>query len=348
MWVTSAMKLPLSQIRAFEAAARNGSFRAAAAELYVSPSAISHAVQKLEEALGTSLFDRHGRSIRLNTTGSSLVRHVEAAFDEIRTGVELVSQRRPRLLRVHCAPSFAAKWLLPHLNNFLGRHPDIELRVASSAETVDLERDEFDIDIRYGSDPTRGVVSIPLAIETVMPLCSPRLAAAIAAPANLLSLPLIQSEAKSVGWSDWFAANGVTEAATFGLRFDRSFLAVAAAASGLGVALESDLLGAAELRSGVLVAPLAGIATNLACVGHYLTYRGTGSKRRLVQLFVGWILNSLRGDEPMTPDADERAVGAEAAQLRATARADASVPADRFGSDRYSGDAPARRKSSRP
>jgi LysR family transcriptional regulator, glycine cleavage system transcriptional activator len=139
----------LSLLRAFEAAGRTGSFRSAAAELNLSPSAVSHAVRKLEQALGASLFEREGRAVRLSAEGEAMMRHVGRAFEELRRGVELVSTRGPQLLRLHSAPSFAAQWLSPRLAQFLRQHPGIEVRLAASTDYAKFVNDEFDADIVY-------------------------------------------------------------------------------------------------------------------------------------------------------------------------------------------------------
>src|SRR3954449_9509717 len=110
-----ARPLPLSALRAFEAAARTGSFRTAADDLSLTPSAVSHAVRGLEETLGTTLFLRTGRSIRLTDTGRTLMHHVERGFGELLLGIGSISAHKPQLLRVHSAPSFAAQWLPPRL-----------------------------------------------------------------------------------------------------------------------------------------------------------------------------------------------------------------------------------------
>src|SRR6476646_1061881 len=117
--------VPISAIRAFEAAARTGSFRDAANELHLTPSAVSHAIRKLESTLSTVLFERSARSIRLTPAGENLMRHAGSAFDELRRGLEEVAGRGPRLLRVHSAPSFAAQWLAPRLAKFLANEPSV-------------------------------------------------------------------------------------------------------------------------------------------------------------------------------------------------------------------------------
>jgi DNA-binding transcriptional LysR family regulator len=284
---------PLSVLRAFEAAGRTGSFRAAAIELKLSPSAVSHAVRKLERTLGTALFERQGRAVRLSADGEGLMRHVGRAFEELRRGVEIVSTRGPRLLRLHCAPSFATQWLSPRLAKFLAAHPGFEIRLAAGTDYTRFVTDEFDADIVYGHPRQDGLVVLPLGEETVTPLCSPRLARAIKRPADLLGQVLIASDNKQVRWEDWFAANGLAAPAPHGSRFDRSFLALAAAVDGLGVALESTRLAERELRTRRLVAPLAGKSADVRYTGHYLVFPKSARQRSTLRIFVQWMAKEL-------------------------------------------------------
>jgi len=290
----------LSAIRAFEAAARTGSFRAAALELSLSPSAISHAIVALERSLGTALFEREGRTIRLSADGEQLMRHVGNAFEELRRGVDAVTNRGPQLLRLHSAPSFAAQWLSPRLRGFLATNPDINVRLAASTDYASFTSDEFDVDIVYGPPRTEGRVT-PLGEEIVTPICAPVLAGKLREPVDLLKLLLIQSDRKQVRWPDWFAENGIqAPSQQSGMRFDRSFLAIAAAADGLGVALESTRLAERELASGRLVAPLIESANNIRYVGHYLVCQQTGLRRRPVRTFATWMLVELGQPLPDT------------------------------------------------
>ncbi|HQT67817.1 MAG: LysR family transcriptional regulator [Rhodospirillales bacterium 20-60-12] len=286
-------KIPLSFLRAFEAAGRTGSFRAAADELGLTPSAVSHAVRKLEDALGANLFERQPRAIALSSDGEVLLRHVELAFDELRRGLEIVSTRTPRLLRLHCAPSFAAQFLAPRLTLFLAAHRGIDVRLAAATDYARFSNDEFDADIIYGPRVPPGLLSIPLGPETVTALCAPGLAAQIRAPGDLLTQTLIHSDNKMIRWPDWFTANGLRAPPPHGLRFDRSFLAIGAAVDGLGVALESTLLARRELQSGRLVAPLRGIARDIDYVGHHFIYPKTKRSDSLVALFSAWLLAEL-------------------------------------------------------
>lgn len=288
---------PLSLLRAFEAAGRTGSFRAAAAELKLSPSAVSHAVRKLERTLGVALFDRTAGVVRLSADGESLMRHVGRAFEELRRGLEIVSTRGPRLLRLHSAPSFAAQWLTPRLSRFLSENPGVDIRLAAGTDYTRFLTDEFDADIVYGHPRQEGFVVLPLGEETVTPLCSPKLARSIKKPADLMRHILIESDNKQVRWEDWFGANGLTAPAPHGSRFDRSFLAIAMAVDGLGVALESTRLAEREIKSRKLVAPLVGRSTDVRYVGHYLVFPRTAARpRHTLRIFASWLAAELKLD----------------------------------------------------
>ena len=283
----------MSAIRAFEAAGRTGSFRDAANELHLTPSAVSHAIRKLESTLSTVLFERSGRAIRLTPAGENLMRHAGAAFDELRRGLEEVAGRGPRLLRVHSAPSFAAQWLAPRLARFLATDPTIEVRLAANTDYARFTNDDFDLDIVYGLPRVEGVEVISLGEETVTPLCHPTLAANIRKPDDLLKQVLIRSDVKQVQWHQWFMANNISAPPLHGMRFDRSFLAIAMAASGLGVALESTRLAEREIGSGLLVAPLAGRSTDIRYKAHYLTFPRVSRQRRAVRAFADWVASEL-------------------------------------------------------
>ena len=290
----------LSAVRAFEAAARNGSFRAAALELHLSPSAVSHAVMNLEQALGTMLFQRTGRAVRLSPDGETLMRHVGVAFEQLRLGVESVTHRGSQLLRLHSAPSFAAQCLAPRLARFLAANADIGVQLAANTDYPTFGSDEFDAGIVYGPVRGEGLETVSLGEETVTPLCSPQLGTRLRTPEDLFRLVLIQSDRKQVRWPDWLSENGLAAPpGGSGMRFDRSFLAIAAAADGLGVALESTRLAERELASGRLVAPLIGSTRNIRYVGHHLVYPRAGSKRRTVRVFAEWLVAALGDPGPL-------------------------------------------------
>ncbi len=293
--------LPLSALRAFEAAARTGSFRTAADDLGLTPSAVSHAIRGLEQALSTTLFLRTGRSIRLTEAGRTLMRHVERGFGELLLGIGSISAHGPQLLRVHSAPSFAAQWLLPRLRRLLQEVEGLEVRIAAGTDYASFATDEFDVDIVYGmpspdfygASMRQDLIILPLGTEVVTPLCAPALAAKIRAPRDLLRQTLIESETKRVRWPAWFAANGLIAPDPRGSRFDRSFLSLSAAVDELGVALESTRLAQRELSSGRLVRPLRDVCEDVVYTGHWLVFPRPMRYSQSLVLFVGWLAAEL-------------------------------------------------------
>jgi DNA-binding transcriptional LysR family regulator len=295
--------LPLQSLRAFEAAARTGSFRAAATALGLTPSAVSHAVRGLEKLIGASLFARVGRRVELTPAGETLIGYVERGFDELRMGLEGVAARGndAPVLRLHCAPSFATQWLVPRLPRLLSQREGLEVRIAAGTDYSRFITNEFDADILYGRPQAdfygtpghEGVDLMPLCEERITPLCSPEMAAGIAAPADLLTHRLIDSENKKVRWRDWFKVNNLVAPPPRGSRFDRSFIAISAAADGLGIALESTLLAERELKTGRLVCPLKGQWQDVTYVGHFLAYPRSQLRQRPFRLFLDWLRQEL-------------------------------------------------------
>jgi LysR family transcriptional regulator, glycine cleavage system transcriptional activator len=294
------LKVPISTLRVFEAAARWQSFHAAASELNLTASAVSHSIRKMEETLGAVLFERIGRGVSLSSEGQTLMGYTERGFDELQRGLEAVSSHAPRLLRLHSGPSFAAQWLAPRLARFFVQCPDVEVRLSAGVEYARFDTGEFDADIMYGLPRQEGLVVLPLKEETVTPLCAPHIAETIESPTDLLRHPLIQSDNKQVRWPAWFALNGIAVPSTSrGLRFDRSFLAIAVAADGLGIALESTLLAEREISRGRLVAPLSGRSQDIRYVGHHLVYPPPFERRVQLRLFAQWLAREL--DIELTP-----------------------------------------------
>ncbi|UOM32609.1 LysR substrate-binding domain-containing protein [Acuticoccus sp. I52.16.1] len=307
--------ITLSMLRSFEAAARHSSFKSAADELGLSASAISHSVRELEGLLGVRLFRRSGRGVHATMEGIALFNRLAHAFDEIRRGIEDVGQLEPTVLRLHAAPSFALLWLMPRLSAFLEANPKVDVRLSADTDYARFAPDDFDLDIVYGPVRAEGVRAVPLGEETVTPVCAPDLAARIAAPADLLAFPLIQSEQKQVRWDDWLRANGLTQSGSRHLRFDRSFIALSAAERGMGVALESTRLAEEAIGTGRLVAPLAGNGRDIRYVGHSLVVPRAVPMGRATRTFATWLLGALgvvagdvtRGDAPEFGAAGEAA-----------------------------------------
>jgi LysR family glycine cleavage system transcriptional activator len=291
-------KLPsLRSVRAFEAASRLGSFAAAADELHVTASAVSHQIRELEREVGVALFHRVHRAVVLTDMGRRYAERVAEGLGIIEAATRTIERRgKSDILTIHCVPSFAAQWLMPRLSRFSALHPDIDVRLNASVSLVDLAGGEADFDIRYGPFiPASGVTILPLPEETIVVLCSPRLAEGdhpIRHPADLRWHTLIHSELNLVAWREWFRMNDVAGIELErGPRFDRSFMAINAAVDGVGVALESRLLIQSELQTGRLVLPFSLTQPKLVC--HTLAFLKSKAASPKINAFREWLFDEL-------------------------------------------------------
>jgi DNA-binding transcriptional LysR family regulator len=286
-------RIPIGALPAFEAAARNLSFKLAAKDLNLSPSAVSHTITKLERDIGTLLFDRSHSGLRLTSDGLMFQRPVLEAMALLRGAMDVLSSRQSLVLRLHSAPSFAAQWLAPRLNAFLAENPGFEVTISADPKPVRFEQDEFDVDVVYGLNDREGLVIHSLGTVEIQPMCSPEMARRLQSVEDMRRVPLIRSMIKTVSWSDWFRANGSATPPLPSLRFDRSFMAIAAAADGMGVCLEAVKLAERELSSGRLVLPFAGRTVALSEANHFLIYPQRNEARPVVRAFRNWLLAAL-------------------------------------------------------
>lgn len=285
---------PLRSIHAFEAIARLGSVTEAAEELVLTPSALSHRLRRLEDHLGVQLFYRANRRMILTDVGREYLQSVATAFDRIEQASErLVGGMASDMLTVHCPPSFAPAWLLPRINGFMEAYPAIDLRIHASPEPVDFFKTDTDVEIRYGSADWAGLVVFPLMEDSLTPLCAPKVKERIGnldAADALNDVPLIISERAPIGWTEWFRGRSFRRTLNRGLYFDRGYLALQAAAQGLGVALESTIFAEPYLRRGELVRLFEPGYGDMVISGHTLVYPPVYQEVRKIALFRDWIV----------------------------------------------------------
>lgn len=293
-------------LRAFETAARLGSFLLASEELHLTPSAISHQIRGLEAHFGRPLFVRHNRQVELTMEGQRLFTKIAGAFDAIEAACAELAPKsaKSQRLALHCAPSFASKWLGPRLPSFIRKHPSINIHVSASADPVDFARqEELDLAISYGKPlVARGVIAEPLGTEIISALATPRVSSKydLTKSSNPKGLVLIDSAVSPVRWADWFALNGLPPPkAAQRPSFDRGALSVSAAAQGLGFALESTRFAEDELRSGKLVRAGGGSLRDIPREVHFLCYRAVQSEFPKVLAFRRWLLDAIEEREPM-------------------------------------------------
>ncbi|MEM9148395.1 MAG: transcriptional regulator GcvA [Pseudomonadota bacterium] len=289
---------PLNALRAFESAARLLSFKKAAEELHVTPAAISQQVKTLEDALGQKLFRRLPRALILTETGQRALPHLSAGFERLARGVEQMSSASG-VLTVSVAPSFGGRWLVPRLGRFRDIHPEIEVRVDASERVVDLDRDDVDLAIRFGSGDYPGMACDTLFRETASPVCAPSLITAerpLAVPEDLRHHTLLQQwrateQEVSPTWGMWMKAAGVEGVdSEAGPRFSDFAMTVMAALAAQGVALSPRALVEAELADGRLIAPFDDIDGATGEFSYFLVIPEARLRVPKVRAFRTWIL----------------------------------------------------------
>lgn len=280
------------QLRTFEAVARHRSFMLAADELHITPSAVSHQIRHLEAHFGRELFERHHRRIELSPSGQRLFDQLSRLFDALDMACrEVALPDGEQVLSLHCAPSFAVKWLGPRLADFRRRHPDISIRLTTGSDPVDLAAArEIDLWIAYGRPrQSPGIEVSDLGEESIVPLIAPALMPDARKPPALASLTLIESQLSSVTWAEWFTLNGWPPTQTAKLSFDRAALAISAAVDGMGMALESARLAERELRNGELKVWGGRRHQHLSRPMHFLHRRSRDRLRPEVAAFIEWL-----------------------------------------------------------
>lgn len=255
---------PLNALKAFEAAARQGSFQAAAGELCVTPAAVSQQVRSLERYLGLPLFRRLPRGVVLTAEGDLYLREARHALDRLSAVTEqLVEKRVAGVLRVSVIPSLATRWLVPRLTGFLDRYPDVRLQVTEDVRPVDFSRDPFDLGIRYGPGVYAGLRTDHIMSETLLLVAAPALVAgppALRRPADLRHCRLLheahgRANEPWLDWQPWLDAMGVARDASTdrGPRFNATASMLRAAANGAGVAIGRARLLEEDLARGTLL-----------------------------------------------------------------------------------------------
>jgi LysR family glycine cleavage system transcriptional activator len=301
----------LNGLRAFEAAARHLSFTAAAEELHVTQTAISHQIRRLEEQLGRRLFERRTRSLTLTPDAEAYLPAVRAAFEDLRQATaRLQRSGRDDVLTVSTTASLAAKWLITRVAAFQVAHAGIEVRITTSSQLVDFRRDQVDMAVRYGRGSWPGLQSAWLMAEDIFPVCSPALLHGehpLRRPEDLAYHNLLHVTSGPEDWQMWLTAAGLPRslAERRGLTFDQSFMAMQAAIEGVGVALGRSRFAETDIAAGRLVAPFdVRLPTD---AGYYVVAPEQTADTRKIALFRDWLIASTRPEGDVArPAADVR------------------------------------------
>lgn len=290
---------PLKAIQAFEQAARFGNVARAAEQLNLTPSAVSHQIANLEALIGRPLFLRTAKGVTLTPAGEQYLREVSGILQSLASATERAgSDVGFDCLRLHSAPSFGLLWLLPRLERFRESHPDIQINLSCSYESLHFGRNQIDLDIRHGYPNWPSLEVRTIRHEQLTVLAAPALLERfpIQRAEELLRQNLILSEAALVQWPQWFAQQGLSlPEAPFALSFDRSYMSLEAASHGYGFALESSLLSQDYIRQGRLV-PVFGEDLRSSVSAHHLVFPRTHADLPRVRRFLEWMQQQLGHD----------------------------------------------------
>ncbi len=290
-------RLPsLDRLAVFDAAARHLSFTRAAAELFLTQSAVSRQIAALETELGAPLFRRRHRALDLSDDGRRLAAAVGDALAGLRDTVAAIrGTLRREVVTLTTTPGLAALWLIPRLADFVAAHPGIDVRIDATHDLRSLASEGFDLAIRYGK--SAGIAGTPLFDEVVQPVCSPALlkrGPRLSVPGDLRAHTLLQTGSVSAGgmpaeWQSWLTAVGAADVEPAGLLTFSSYdTAVGAAVAGQGVVLGRRPLVDRLLRQRTLVAPFKGEWASAR--GYGLVMAAAATRRPAAQALSAWLL----------------------------------------------------------
>lgn len=291
-------KLPsLASIRAFESAARLGSFAQAATELGTTAASVSYHVRQLERQTRLPLFRRLAQRVELTTAGAVIAREATDAFAALRASFVRAVEVDESRLALTTLPSFGTSWLTPRLGAFRKRHPQIALRLDTSSDAEDLNDGRFDAAVRNGSGNGRwpGYRAVKLLPSIFMPLCAPKLksaAAALANPRRALDVPLL---GRPDWWNLWFRARGFDAGPSrdkFATSLAHEYLDIAAAVAGQGIAIGSPLIFRGEIDAGRLVPAHDFVGTDGRAF--WFLHPVSRSHSRKIALFGEWLESEAR------------------------------------------------------
>ncbi len=283
---------PLNGLRAFEAAARHLSFKSAAAELHVTPGAVSQQVKALEDVLGVALFERIHNGLILTEEGQRYLAPVRSAFTGISAATQMISPRVAGAdLTIGVEPDFGVKWLVPKIPAFQACFPEARIRIANAVSAEDVAAGRVDIALLPGISSFQGLSCRTLVAETLAPACAPHVISRAGESPDRIAL-LTHGDESS--WALWFNSHGEGSLqASEKVAFDDRDLAVYAAINGNGFVLASSIQDAETLTAGRLIQPFtARIETGLT---YYLLVPGGRVDCPHEKAFSDWVLEKAKG-----------------------------------------------------
>jgi LysR family glycine cleavage system transcriptional activator len=294
---------PLNAVKAFEAAARLGSFSRAAEELNVTHGAISRQVRTMEEWIGAPLFRRTSRNAVPTQAGAELLAEAGPALDRLAEGSRRVrvSSLAQGVLNVATQPTFSMRWLIPRLSDFQRDHPGLELRIVTASTSADRFQMEADV-VVSGPSPQPGWVGTRFMGEALLPLVSPELVAKcpLYRPEDLKHHTLLHSATRRRAWMRWLGVAGMPELKPAGEQvFEHFYFAIQAALAGVGVVMGPLALVAEEVRDGRLIAPIS--SPHVSSRGYFVYAPVASNDVSAIVALRRWLTHAGRMTEAMLP-----------------------------------------------
>lgn len=277
---------------ALDAAARAGSFTAAARELNLTQGAISRQVSALEDQLDVILFERAGKTVLLTEAGKVYAREIGVALQTIRNAsLNAMTNPLSGILNLAILPTFGTRWLMPRFPSFLKEHPNITVNFVTKLTTFDFHEENLQAAIHYGQPDWPDAISTFLMGEKVIPVCSPGFLDEnpLSHPGDMARLPLLQLTTRPDAWDNWFRSNKIDPPQEQGMAFEQFSIIAQAAVAGLGVALLPKFLIQSELDRKELV-----VILNMPTKsedGYYLVTPADKSEHATVTALREWLLN---------------------------------------------------------
>ncbi|GAA5140910.1 LysR substrate-binding domain-containing protein [Thalassotalea piscium] len=285
---------PLHLLTIFEASARHESFKIASDELFITPSAVSHQIKTLETYIGFPLFVRKSRGVSLNAAGKMYFSYVQQALTLIDTGTKKVKNKfSTPSLKINTFPTMASNVIIPQLNLFQTAHPEIDIRLATSMNLVDLRDEEFDLAIRVGHGNATNAINQKLLDIKITAVCSPEFAQQhqLNDVNQITKVPLIDLSYMDNIWQKWADAANIKETNfKHSLTFDNYDATLHAAEQGLGLALAMMPIENSLIERKVLVSPFKQIIPFQLSL--YAIYREEDNNRHDIQCFLSWLIKS--------------------------------------------------------
>ncbi|MBT7583252.1 MAG: LysR family transcriptional regulator [Kordiimonadaceae bacterium] len=285
---------PFSALKAFEAAAKHDSFKAAAEDVSLSPSAISHQIRSLEDYLGFQLFIRDKGFVRLSERGREYYNHIQGIFDSLeQTTQDFRIHLNKTKIVINLFHSFLSSWLYEKLPDFQKQHPEIELSFISSDNPPEYDKFEFDIAIYFGKRPLSGVKSVHLLDDYMTMVASPEMAASLPSQDDIFDLeqlPFLHCTCETKEWEIWFNSfDQPCPKQEYQLNTNDRSMVLNGAAQNMGIAIGRQPFMENHLQNGTLVMPYDKyIDTGYK---YFLTYPKSLEQNENIKHFEGWLLN---------------------------------------------------------